>query len=79
MNYMTRRFKLTDIFYIIMMIVPLCFGMFLKVITTPQSEGISISGARIYFTLPFPVQNLPVTESQVNSVIVLVVLFFLCL
>lgn len=79
MKSKTLRFTLTDIFYIIMMIVPLGFGIVLKVLTTPPSDGISISGARIYFTLPMPVQNLPITESQVNSVIVLIVLFFLCL
>ena len=79
MNYMTRRFRLTDIVYIIMMIVPIFLGIALKVLTAPPSEGISISGARIYFTVPMPVQNLLITESQVNSAIVMVVLFFLCL
>ena len=79
MKSKTLRFTLTDIFYIIMMIAPLGFGIALKALTTPPSDGISISGARIYFTLPMPVQNLPVTESQVNSAIVLIVLFFLCL
>ncbi|MBE7030966.1 MAG: F0F1 ATP synthase subunit A [Ruminococcaceae bacterium] len=39
----------------------------------------SISGARIYMTLPMPIQNLPITESQVNSAIVIVAVFFLCL
>lgn len=79
MNYKTRHFALVDIIYIIMMIVPIVLGISLKVLTTPLSEGISISGARIYFTLPMPVQNLPITESQVNSAIVIVVLLFLCL
>ena len=79
MNYKTRRFALVDIIYIIMMIVPIVLGISLKVLTTPLSEGISISGARIYFTLPMPVQNLPITESQVNSAIVMVVLLFFCL
>lgn len=68
-----------DIIYIIMMIVPVCFGIVLKVLTTPASEGISISGARIFFTVPMPVQNLIISESQVNSAIVIVSLFFLCL
>ena len=79
MNYKTRRFLLADIFYIVMMIVPVALGIALKVLTTPISEGISISGARIYFNVPMPVQNLPITESQVNSAIVIVVLFFFCL
>lgn len=76
---MTRYFKIVDILYIIMMVVPISFGVALKVLTTPISAGISIGGAKIYFTLSMPVQSLPVTESQVNSVIVIVSLFFLCL
>ena len=61
------------------MIIPISLGIVLKVLTTPPSDGISISGARIYFTLPMPFQNMPVTESQVNSAIVITVLFFFCL
>ncbi len=70
---------MVDIIYIIMMIVPICLGISLKVMTTPVSEGISISGARIYMTIPMPIQNLLITESQVNSAIVIVVALFLCL
>ena len=79
MNHMTRRFKVVDILYIVFMVIPVCFGLILKVLTTPVSDGITISGARIYFTLPMPVQNLPITESQVNSAIVIVSVLFLCL
>lgn len=79
MNKMTLRFKLVDILYIAMMIIPICFGITLKVLTTPVSEGISITGAKIYLTLSMPVQNLPITESQVNSAIVIVSALFLCL
>jgi len=78
-NYKTRRFVLTDVFYIVMMIVPIIAGLVLKALTTPPSDGISISGARIYFTVPMPVQDLPITDSQINSAIVMVVLLFLCL
>lgn len=62
-----------------MMIIPIVFGIVLKVLTTPASEGISITGARIYFTIPLPIQDLPVTESQVNSALVLIVILFFCL
>ncbi len=79
MNQMTRNFKFVDRLYIIMMIIPICLGIALKVLTTPISNGISIAGAKIYFTLSMPMQNLPITESQVNSVIVIVWLLFLCL
>ena len=70
---------MVDVLYVIMMLVPICFGIALKVLTTPVSDGISITGAKIYFTLSMPVQNLPITESQINSAIVIVSAFFLCL
>ncbi|MBQ7355320.1 MAG: F0F1 ATP synthase subunit A [Clostridia bacterium] len=53
--------------------------MVLKVLFTPPSEGISITGARVYFTIPMPIQDLPITEAQVNSVLVLISIFALCL
>ncbi len=79
MSKTSLRFKITDAFYIVMMIIPILFGIVLKVLTTPATEGISITGARIYFTIPMPVQDFLVTESQVNSAIVTVVIFFFCL
>ena len=79
MNKTSRKFKILDAFYIAMMILPIIFGIALQVLTKPISEGIAITGARVYFTIPMPVQDFPVTESQVNSAIVLVVIFFFCL
>ncbi len=75
----TRRFIMADIFFIVMMALPICFGIVLKVLTTPPSGGIAIAGARIFMTLPMPLQNLPITEAQVNSAIVIVSALFLCL
>ncbi|MBQ6884782.1 MAG: F0F1 ATP synthase subunit A [Clostridia bacterium] len=60
-------------------VLPLVFGMILKILFNPASEGISISGALVYFTIPMPLQNLPITESQVNSALVVITIFFLCL
>ena len=79
MNRMTRRFKMVDIFCILMMILPVFLCIVLKVLTTPSSSGISISGARIYFTIPMPIQNLPITESQIHSFAVIISILFLCL
>lgn len=70
------RFKLIDIFYIVMMLLPLVGCMVLKVMMTPYTEGVSIRGAGIYFTVPMPIQDFPVTESQVNSLAVLITIFF---
>jgi len=62
-----------------MMIIPIAFGIVLQVLTKPASEGITITGARIFFTIPMPLQDFPITESQINSAIVMVTLFFFCL
>ncbi len=75
----SRRFIITDIFYIIMMILPLAFGMILNLLTEPLADGISITGARIFFTIPMPIQDFPVTEAQVNSLLVMITILFLCL
>ena len=74
-----RKFKILDIFYIVMMALPITAGIVLKLLTNPQTEGVSVRGALIYFTIPMPVQDFPVTESQINSVLVLISVSFLCL
>ena len=71
--------RLIDLLLILMMIVPFGLAMTLKILTTPASEGISISGAQIYFTVPMPIQDWPVTESQVVSLCVIIAIFGLCL
>lgn len=73
------RFLVTDILYLVGVFLPLLFGIVLKVITNPASEGINITGAIVYFTLDTPIQKLPITESQVNSWLVIISILFLCL
>ena len=79
MRSKSRLFVAVDILLIIMMILPIVAGMALKVLTTPLSEGIDVRGARIYFTVPMPVQDLVITEAQINSWLVLITLVSLCL
>ena len=74
-----RRFRVIDRLLLILTALPLIVGLVLKVLTNPASEGIAISGPRIYFTIPMPLQALPITESQVNSWLVILMMFFLCL
>lgn len=50
-----------------------------KLFLGESSEEITVNGAQIFFTIPMPVQNLPITESQINSVAVLLFVLFLCL
>ncbi len=75
----TSTFRAVDIFYIAMMILPILSAMILKVLTKPAGSGIEIAGAQIFFILPMPLQDFPITESQVNSLAVMITLFFLCL
>ena len=74
----SRKFILTDLFYIFGMCFPFLVGIVLKILTEPPAEGISITGARIYFTVPFPVQDLYMTEAQINSWLVILSIFFFC-
>ncbi len=74
-----KGFIAFDILYICMMILPVLFGIVIKVLTAPLSEGIQISGARIYYTHPAPLQDLVITEAQINSWIVMVSILGLCL
>lgn len=73
-----RQFRLMDGLYLVLAILPLVFGLVLNVLTTPGSDGMDISGALIYFTIPMPFQDLPITESQVNSWLVILTVFWMC-
>ena len=79
MNTKSRRFKAVDILLLAGAILPLVAVMALKVLTQPPSEGIEITGALVYFTIPTPIQPLPITEAQVNSWAVILTILFLCL
>ena len=75
----SKKFLAVDIIYILGMILPILCAIVLSVLTSPASEGVEITGALIYFTIPMPIQDFPVTESQINSALVLIVIFFFCL
>lgn len=75
----SRKFKIIDTLLVIMIILPIAAGIALKVLTSPQTNGIEITGADIFFTLKLPIQDLPVTESQINSCLVIISVFFVCL
>lgn len=73
------RFRLTDGLLIALMILPLVGCIVLKVLFTPESEGVDISGAMVFLTLPAPGQELIISESQVNSWAIMLTLLGLCL
>lgn len=80
-----KRARARDLLYLAMMIVPFVVCMVLKVLTTPASEGITVTGAHVYFIIQMPfdapaaISTLPITESQVNSLAVIIALWGLCL
>jgi F-type H+-transporting ATPase subunit a len=79
MNKKNLRFKIVDILYLSIMALPMLCGIVLNILTKPPTEGITITGARIFFTIPMPLQDLPVTEAQINSLLVVISIFGLCL
>ncbi len=78
MSEQTKARRL-DILYLAMIIAPFVLAIALKVINKPVEEGITITGALIYLTIPMPLQDLYITESQVNSWAVMIALTGLCL
>ena len=79
MKSKSRAFRFVDAMLILLMVLPLIAGMVLKILTTPATDDIAITGALIYFTVPLPLQSLPITESQVNSLLVILSVTGLCL
>ena len=79
MDKKNLKFKIIDGLYIAMIVLPFVFGIVLQVLTKPASEGISITGARVFFRIPMPIQDFPITEAQVNSLLVLIAIFGVCL
>lgn len=79
MNTKSRRFQAVDILLLAGAILPLLAAIVLKVLTTPASEGINITGAQIYFSIDLPLQPLLITEAQVVSAAVVLTILFLCL
>ncbi len=68
-----------SILFLILAILPIVAGIVIKVLFVPVNEGISITGAHIFFTLDLPFGGLPITEAQVNSWLVILSILFFCL
>lgn len=79
MNKQDRHFRIVDWLLIAMMVLPLVAGMTLQVLTKPASEGISITGARIFLEIPFPLMPILITEAQINSWLIMITIIGLCM
>lgn len=79
MNVKSRRFKVVDTLLLAGAILPFVVTIALKVLFSTPSEGIEIGGAMVYATIPFPLQDLQITEAVVNSWAVVIAILFVCL
>ena len=77
----SRRFRMIDYGLIAMMILPILACIALKVLFTPASEGVNISGALVYWQSEeeLGATSLYISESQVNSWAVMISILGLCL
>lgn len=74
-----RRFRMVDGLLIAMMALPILVAIIIKVLTDPATEGISITGANIFFEIPMPLMPLVITEAQVNAWLIMISITGLCL
>ncbi len=74
-----KKFLALDILYIAMMILPIVTAIVLKVLFTPASQGVTITGPLIYARIPFIIQDFIITESQINSALVIITILGICL
>lgn len=80
MKEKSKKFLLVDVLYLIMIIAPLVTAMVIKILTADPPDGsISIAGARILCTIPMPLQDLIISEAQVNSWLILITILAFCL
>jgi len=77
----STRFRMVDYGLIAMMILPILACIVLKVLFTPASEGINISGALVYWSNEADIgtTTLYISESQVNTWAVMISILGLCL
>ncbi len=75
-----KRFRIVDALLVVMMIAPLVVAMAIKVLTADPPDGsVSIAGARILCTIPMPIQDLIISEAQVNAWLIMITILGFCL
>ncbi len=68
-----------SVIFLCLSVLSFVAAIVIKILFVPASEGIDITGAHVFFTIKLPIQDLPITESQVNSWCVILGILFLCL
>ena len=75
----SAAFRAVDLLLVLGMVLPVAVGIAVKAMFVPPSEGIQITGACVFFTLRTPLGQVPITETQVNSWLVMISILSLCL
>ena len=76
---MKKKSRIIETLLLVLTILPLICGIMIKVFTYEPSNGIEISGAKIFFTLDTALGKMPITESQVNSWLLIIMVLNICL
>ncbi len=76
-----QRFRLKDMAYLTMMILPILAAILLQIFTELPTggEGLSITGARVFVEIPMPLMPLIISEAMVNSWLIMTSIVGLCL
>jgi len=76
-----RNFRVKDMAYLAMMILPILAAILLQVFTElpTGAEGLSITGARVFVEIQMPVMPLVITEAMINSWLIMTSIVGLCL
>ena len=77
-----KRARIVDFLLILLIVLPLASAVALKTVTapvTPMEKGVQIGGAQVYFTIPLPIQELPISAAQINSWAVMLSILGICL
>ena len=59
---MKKKSRIIETLLLILTILPLVCGIMIKVFTYEPSNGIEITGAKIFFTLDTALGQIPITE-----------------
>lgn len=76
-----RRFRILDMVYLAMIVLPILAAILLKILTNLPTggDGVSITGARVFMEIPMPLMPLLITEAQVNAWLMMVTIIGVCL
>lgn len=75
------RFRLVDMLYLAMIILPLVTAILIQILTDLPTggDGVSITGARVFLKINVPFMPILITEAQTNAWLILITIVGVCL